>query len=259
MQTVLFVAVPKKTDWWKMVKRHKLHKPKAQTQSGIKRCSAQTQNWSGDNHNRMHNSSTEQRITRWSLLLTKHQDLSYKLGLWWTLKLFWLNLMYWIYLVFLLELLQFLEHKVHLFGGGERSDVSVEVLAVVLGVVVTLAAGVDPQTGLPHMAPPLTALLGCKKEWWGDVWAMGRENMQKIYQTLNLKLLIIFVSTRGQHTQVVNTTLTYHLLLYSVQLVGLTHPTVTEQQLHICRVMFLATWKYTVYVQNSNHSFLAPF
>lgn len=69
-----------------------------------------------------------------------------------------------IYLVFLLELLQLLEDKVHLFGGGERSDVSVEVLAVVLGVVVTLEAGVDPQTGLPHMAPPLTALLGCKKE-----------------------------------------------------------------------------------------------
>lgn len=65
-----------------------------------------------------------------------------------------------VYLVLFLELLQFLEHKVHLFGGGERGDVSIEVLAVVLGVVVTLAAGVDPQAGLSDLAPSLTALLG---------------------------------------------------------------------------------------------------
>lgn len=68
------------------------------------------------------------------------------------------------YLLLLLELFELLEHKVHLLGGGQRGDVPVEVLAVVLGVIVGLAAGVDPQTGIPHPAPALTALLGWRRE-----------------------------------------------------------------------------------------------
>lgn len=67
-----------------------------------------------------------------------------------------------LYLVLLLQLLQLLQHKVHLLGGGEGGDVAVEVLAIVLGVVVALAAGVDPQAGVAHLAPTLAALLGCR-------------------------------------------------------------------------------------------------
>lgn len=49
-------------------------------------------------------------------------------------------LLIYIHLVLLLELLELLEHKVHLFKGGERSYVSIEVFAVVLGIVVTFSA-----------------------------------------------------------------------------------------------------------------------
>lgn len=58
-----------------------------------------------------------------------------------------------------------------MFGGGERSDVAVEVLAVVLGVIVTLAAGVDPQAGLAHLAPSLIALLGWR--WMTNEMLVG--------------------------------------------------------------------------------------
>lgn len=68
------------------------------------------------------------------------------------------------YLLLLLELLELLQHKVHLFVGGERGDVPIQVLAVVLGVVVALAAGVDPQAGLSHLTPALAALLGWNRE-----------------------------------------------------------------------------------------------
>lgn len=69
-----------------------------------------------------------------------------------------------VYLVLLLQLLQLVQNKVHLLGGGERGDVAMEIFTVVLGVVVALAAGVDPQAGLAHLTPALAALLGCQND-----------------------------------------------------------------------------------------------
>jgi hypothetical protein len=37
-----------------------------------------------------------------------------------------------------------------------------EILAIVLGVVIGLTAGVQPQAGVAHLAPTLCALLGYK-------------------------------------------------------------------------------------------------
>lgn len=65
-----------------------------------------------------------------------------------------------LYLLLLLKLFKLLKHKVNLLGGGEWGNVPIEILAVVLSVIVALTAGVDPQTGIAHLAPTLTTLLG---------------------------------------------------------------------------------------------------
>ena len=66
------------------------------------------------------------------------------------------------HLILQLECPELLKHKVHLLSRCQGCNVAMEIFAVVLGVVVALAAGVQPQAGVTHLAPSLSALLGWK-------------------------------------------------------------------------------------------------
>ena len=66
------------------------------------------------------------------------------------------------HLILQLEGPELLEHKVHLLPRRKGRYVAMEILAIVLGVVIGLTAGVQPQAGVAHLAPTLCALLGYK-------------------------------------------------------------------------------------------------
>lgn len=78
----------------------------------------------------------------------------------------WANklVFYTTYLVLQLVFLQLLQNKIDLFVCEQRGDISAQVFAVVLGVIVALPAGVDPQAGLPDVVPALPTQLACNPE-----------------------------------------------------------------------------------------------
>lgn len=65
------------------------------------------------------------------------------------------------HLVLQLVFLQLFQDKIDLFVCEQRGYVSSQVLAVVLGVIIALSAGVDPQAGLPDVVPALPTKLAC--------------------------------------------------------------------------------------------------
>lgn len=61
-------------------------------------------------------------------------------------------------------LLHFIQDEFHFLRGGEGGQTPAQVVAVHSGIVVAVTAGVDAQTGLTHVAPPLSTQMGWEKK-----------------------------------------------------------------------------------------------